>query len=71
MVRIPKFVDEERLVLTLLQRDRVAIYPGYFFDFDDNGWLVISLLPPPEELELGVSRLIDRLEAIVDEKGCP
>jgi hypothetical protein len=32
-------------VLELLQRERLLVHPGYFFDFPHEAFLVISLLP--------------------------
>jgi aspartate/methionine/tyrosine aminotransferase len=47
VLRYPRVVDEERLVLALLERHGVALYPGYFFDFPTDGYLVTTLLTPP------------------------
>jgi hypothetical protein len=69
VLRVPSFIDEEQLVLRLLVEDRVAIYPGYFFDFEDNGWLVVSLLTPAADLRVGMSLLVARLERMVTTDG--
>lgn len=61
VVRVPAVVGEEELALELLRHDRVAVHPGYFFDFPRDGVLVISLLPKPASFRAGVSRLIARL----------
>jgi aspartate/methionine/tyrosine aminotransferase len=57
VLRFPRVVPEEQLVLELLERERVALYPGYFFDFPQEGFLVTSLLVRPEVLGEGISRL--------------
>jgi hypothetical protein len=31
----------------ILREDHVSVYPGYFFDFDREAYIVLSLLPPP------------------------
>jgi aspartate/methionine/tyrosine aminotransferase len=46
VVRVPAFRAEEALVLGLLEHERVLVHPGYFFDFDSEAFLVVSLLPP-------------------------
>jgi hypothetical protein len=63
LVRIPDLGSEEECVLRLLEDFRVAVHPGYFFDFPRDGYLVVSLLPPPDTFEAGVARLADGLAA--------
>ena len=46
VVRVPATRTEEDLVLGLLDRERILVHPGYFFDFSREAFLVISLLPP-------------------------
>ena len=53
--------DEEDLVLGMLRDEGVLAHPGYFFDFPGAGFLVLSLLTPPGELQEGVARLLNRL----------
>ena len=47
IVRVPALRPEEALVLSLLQEEHVLVHPGYFFDFDAEAFLVVSLLPLP------------------------
>jgi alanine-synthesizing transaminase len=47
VLRVPAVQSEESLVLGLLQDERVLVHPGYFFDFDHEAYLIVSLLPPP------------------------
>jgi aspartate/methionine/tyrosine aminotransferase len=54
-------IDDEELALELLRRDRVAVHPGYFFDFPRDGVVVLSLLPEPAAFRAGVARLLARL----------
>ncbi|OFV80384.1 MAG: hypothetical protein A2Y78_04665 [Acidobacteria bacterium RBG_13_68_16] len=63
MLRVPAVVGEEALVLELLHEDRVAVHPGYFFDFPADGTLVLSLLPEPDTFAEGVRRLLRRIAA--------
>jgi hypothetical protein len=57
VLRVPSLKDEEGFVLRLLEEKRLLIHPGYFFDFKEPGFLVISLLVPPESLEKGLISL--------------
>lgn len=61
VVRVPALVDDETLALALLERQGVAIFPGYLFDFPRDGYLVLSLLPRDEIFQGGVQRLIEAL----------
>lgn len=49
--------DDELLTLRLLKRAKVLVQPGFLFDFDEDGWVVVSLLPAPEVFECAVERL--------------
>lgn len=61
VLRIPSIEGEEALVLALLEKDGVAVQPGYFFDFPRDGYLVVSLLPPPDAFAAGIQRVMARL----------
>jgi alanine-synthesizing transaminase len=52
--------DEER-VLQLLERQNTLVHPGYFYDFQREGCVVISLLPHPEMFQTGITRLSAQL----------
>jgi alanine-synthesizing transaminase len=39
--------SDEELALEILDRTGVLVHPGYFFDFETDDFLVISLLPEP------------------------
>lgn len=58
VLRIPATESEESFVLRLLERDRVVVHPGYFFDFPREAFLVLSLLPEPEIFDRGVAALV-------------
>ncbi len=58
VVRVPALCSGEALAIRLLQEQRVAVHPGYFYGFDGDGWLVLSLLPNCEEFAEGTDRLI-------------
>ncbi len=44
-------------VETLLRDHDVLVQPGYFYDFENSGYLVLSLLTPPDIFRAGVTRL--------------
>ena len=50
--------DDEELTLRLLQEKHVLVQPGFFFDFDEDGWVVISLLQEPARFKEAVQRML-------------
>jgi aspartate/methionine/tyrosine aminotransferase len=63
VLRVPAIRSEESLVLDLLERDRVVVHPGYFFDFAHEAFLVVSLLPQPDDFARGVRAIAERVDA--------
>jgi alanine-synthesizing transaminase len=57
VLRVPRLVTDEELVLGALRHAGVLVHPGYFFDFETDGFLVLSLLPEPGCFLEGVRRL--------------
>ena len=49
--------DDEELSLRLLKEKHVLVQPGFFFDFDEDGWIVISLLQEPSVFAEGLNRI--------------
>ena len=52
--------DDEEITLRLLREKHVLVQPGFFFDFDEDGWVVISLLQEPATFKEAVRRMADR-----------
>lgn len=57
VLRVPRLVTDEDLVLGALRHAGVLVHPGYFFDFETDGFLVLSLLPEAGRFAKGVHRL--------------
>jgi len=62
VVKIPDHLTEEQWVLTFLNEDRVAVHPGYFFDFPQEAYIVVSLLPAADTFQKGIKRIIKRIK---------
>ncbi len=60
-LQMPRVRGEEEWVLELLARQDVLAQPGYFYDFETEPFLVLSLLTAPEVFREGVSRLVGLL----------
>jgi aspartate/methionine/tyrosine aminotransferase len=61
VVSVPKLADGEAFALQLLKEKYVYLHPGYFFDFEEEGFLIVSLLPRAEVFRDGVNRLCEAL----------
>ena len=58
MLRVPALMGGDELAIRVMERERVVVHPGHFYGFDGDGWIVLSLLPPPVEFAEGVNRLL-------------
>jgi alanine-synthesizing transaminase len=57
VVQVPRTRSEEDWALGLLEEQNVVVQPGYFFDFESEAFLVVSLLTEPKVFGEGVRRL--------------
>jgi aspartate/methionine/tyrosine aminotransferase len=60
-LKVPPTRSDEAWAVDLLEQDGVLVHPGHFFDFGADGYLVISLLPPPGTFEEGIQKLLARV----------
>jgi hypothetical protein len=60
VLRVASTRGEEDLVLELLALDDVLVHPGFFFDFAQEAFLVLSLLPEAALLAEGARRVMER-----------
>ena len=65
IVRVPNVRTDEEWAVELLEKDGVLVHPGHFFNFATEGYLVASLLLPPEVFEEGMARLLGRVAEVV------
>jgi alanine-synthesizing transaminase len=57
VLRVPRTLGDEERAVRLLEASGVLLHPGYFFDFEEEGYLVVSLLTPPEVLLEAIGKL--------------
>jgi aspartate/methionine/tyrosine aminotransferase len=60
VIEAPRIHSEEEWALTLLDQDYVLVQPGFFFDFEREAFLVLSLLTDPETFGEGIGRILRR-----------
>lgn len=57
MLEVPRIHSDEEWALMLLENHSIWLQPGYFYDFQREGFLVASLLPEPEAFRAALQRL--------------
>jgi alanine-synthesizing transaminase len=62
-VQMPRVRSEEEWALELLERENVLAQPGFFYDFETEAFLVLSLLTEPGPLREGMARFKRLLES--------
>jgi alanine-synthesizing transaminase len=61
ILQVPRTRSEEDWALDLLARRDVLVQPGFYYDFESEAFLVISLLPPPEVFAEALHRLVEEV----------
>ena len=61
VMQIPRTHGEEEWAMTLLRQDNVRVQPGFFYDFESEAYLVLSLLSHPLVFREGVKRIVQRI----------
>jgi alanine-synthesizing transaminase len=62
-LRLPRTKSELDWALALLVEDAVHVHPGHFFDFEEEAYLVVSLLTPEDAFHEGTTRIVRRVIA--------
>ena len=60
VLRVPATKSDEELAINLVTTSDVYVHPGHFFDFDADGYLVVSLIAREEEFAGGIQRVLAR-----------
>jgi len=63
VLRVPVTRSDEELAIELVKKKSVLVHPGHFYDFPDDGYIVLSLITPQEEFGEGISRVLDFLNS--------
>jgi alanine-synthesizing transaminase len=59
VLRVPVTRTDEQLAVELLEQQSVIVHPGLFFDFQSDGYLVLSLITPEAIFAEGVRRVLE------------
>jgi aspartate/methionine/tyrosine aminotransferase len=63
ILRVPATQSDEDLAIDLLRKAGVLVHPGHFYDFPNDGYLVLSLITPTVTFREGIQRVLDVLNA--------
>jgi hypothetical protein len=58
ILEVPRTRDEDEWVALLLREHGVVVHPGYFFDMERDGFLVVSLLPAIDSFAEAIEKVI-------------
>jgi len=58
-LRVPVTQADEELAISLLRKVDVQVHPGHFYDFPEDGYLVLSLITPTSDFREGIHRVLE------------
>jgi alanine-synthesizing transaminase len=61
VLRVPATQSDEDLAIEILRKASVLVHPGHFYDFPSDGYLVLSLITPPQDFREGCHRVLELL----------
>ncbi|HKV81777.1 MAG TPA: pyridoxal phosphate-dependent aminotransferase [Candidatus Sulfotelmatobacter sp.] len=63
VLRVPVTRSDEELAIQLVREKALLVHPGHFYDFDSDGYLVLSLIVLEADFEQGIQRLLEFVSA--------
>ena len=61
VLRVPVTQSDEELAIEILRRASVLVHPGHFYDFPGDGYLIVSLITPPQDFRRGIEQVLGLL----------
>jgi len=58
VLRVPATCPDEALAIEVLRSKGVSVHPGHFYDFPEDGYLIVSLITSEGEFAEGMKRLL-------------
>jgi len=58
VMRVPVTRSDEELAIELVREKAVVVHPGHFYDFPEDGYLVLSLITCEAEFSEGMGRVL-------------
>jgi len=63
VLRVPVTRSDEELTIELMREKSVLVHPGHFYDFPNDGYLVLSLITPEQEFVAGMRAVLEKLSS--------
>jgi alanine-synthesizing transaminase len=63
VLRVPVTRSDEELAIELVREKSVVVHPGHFFDFPQDGYLVLTLITAKGEFAEGIRRVLKYLNS--------
>jgi alanine-synthesizing transaminase len=64
VLRVPVVQSDEELAIRLVREKWVIVHPGHFYDFPREGYLVLSLITPPEDFAEGLAGVLQSVGSL-------
>jgi alanine-synthesizing transaminase len=61
VLRVPVIGSDEELAIHIMKKCSVLVHPGHFYDFPNDGYLVVSLITPTQDFREGIRRILELL----------
>jgi aspartate/methionine/tyrosine aminotransferase len=61
VLRVPATCTDEELAIDLIEKERILVHPGHFYNFRGDGYVVVSLIVLPAEFHDGIGRMLRHL----------
>ena len=61
VLRVPALEPDHALATRLLLEHATAVHPGSLYGFSPRGWLVVSLITPPDLFQAGIGRVLQAI----------
>jgi alanine-synthesizing transaminase len=62
ILRVPVTRSDEEFALELMEHHSVVVHPGHFFDFPNDGYLIVSLMTPERVFAEGIRRILTSIQ---------
>ena len=59
VLRIPAKNSDEDLAIELIEKANVIVHPGHFYDFPNDGYIVVSLITPADNFQKGIVKTLE------------
>jgi aspartate/methionine/tyrosine aminotransferase len=58
ILRVPVLGSDDEMTVGLLEKSSVLVHPGHFFDFEEEGYIILSLMTEERTFREGVRRIL-------------